>query len=152
MVRARRIARVFFTRRSVGTNLALAKCSFNYVITNVLKAKYSVSLLLRQDSHSAGNVLAHDSDLSKFGRSTLGDLSNTQLHVIPIITMIYLRKLLLERLNLVHELITVLLTKFNGLHSGYAIKPPSIKVFTHFSISIALFAGRKGQEPLEYEL
>ena len=82
---------------------------------------YGSSLLLAQHSEGASNVLAHNTDLGKFSRSTLGDLNNTQLHIIPKNVMNYLRKLLLERLNLVHELITVLLTKFNSLNSGYHI-------------------------------
>ena len=108
---------------------------------------YGSSLLLGQDSHGTGNVLAHHSDLSKLGGGSLGDLGHTQLNVTPLIKHAYLRKLLLERLNLVHELITVLLTKFNGLHSGYTITNLFNSLPTHFSISIALFAGEKQNSP-----
>ena len=89
---------------------------------------YSSSLLVVQDGEGTGNVLAHNLDLSELGRSTLCDLSDTQLDVKWSERFNYLRKLLLVLLNLVHELITVLLTKFNSLHSGYALRPiPQIR-------------------------
>ena len=40
---------------------------------------YSSSLLVVQDGEGTGNVLAHNLDLSELGRSTLSDLSDTQL-------------------------------------------------------------------------
>lgn len=83
---------------------------------------YSSSLLLAQDSEGASNVLAHDTDLGKLGGSTLGDLGDTQLIIKNHPELNYLGELLLVGLDLVHELITVLLTKFDSLNSGYGIK------------------------------
>ena len=80
---------------------------------------------MAEDSQGTSNVLAHDLDLSELSRSTLSDLSNTQLDVNWSVLFKYLRKLLLVLLNLVHELITVLLTKFNSLNSGYNIRNTS---------------------------
>ena len=89
---------------------------------------YSSSLLLAQHSQSASNVLAHNLDLSKLGRSSSSDLGNTQLHCKNCGSTEYLSEFLLVVLNLGHELITVLLTKFNSLHSGYALRPiPQIR-------------------------
>ena len=82
---------------------------------------YSSSLLLVQQSEGASNVLAHNTDLGKLGRSTLSDLDNTELLIINEKKLNYLRELLLVGLDLGHELITVLLTKFNSLNSGYHI-------------------------------
>ena len=78
---------------------------------------YGSSLLLAQHSQSASNVLAHNLDLSKLGRSSSSDLGNTQLHCKNSGSTEYLSEFLLVVLNLGHELITVLLTKFNSLHS-----------------------------------
>ena len=89
---------------------------------------YGSSLLLAEHSQSASNVLAHDLDLSKLGRSSSSDLGNTQLHCKNCRSTEYLSEFLLVVLNLGHELITVLLTKFNSLHSGYALQPiPQIR-------------------------
>ena len=89
---------------------------------------YGSSLLLAQHSQSASNVLAHNLDLSKLGRSSSSDLGNTQLHCKNCRSTEYLSEFLLVVLNLGHELITVLLTKFNSLHSGYALRPiPQIR-------------------------
>ena len=89
---------------------------------------YGSSLLLAQHSQSASNVLAHNLDLSKLGRSSSSDLGNTQLHCKNNGSTEYLSEFLLVVLNLGHELITVLLTKFNSLHSGYALRPiPQIR-------------------------
>ena len=86
------------------------------------------SLLLAQHSQSASNVLAHNLDLSKLGRSSSSDLGNTQLHCKNNGSTEYLSEFLLVVLNLGHELITVLLTKFNSLHSGYTLRPiPQIR-------------------------
>ena len=82
---------------------------------------YGSSLLLAQHSEGASNVLAHNTDLGKFSGSTLGDLGNTQLLIKNEKEPNYLRELLLVGLDLGHELITVLLTKFNSLNSGYHI-------------------------------
>ena len=79
----------------------------------------SSSLLVVQHSQGTSNILADNLDLSKLGRSTLSDLSNTQLDIRTPTTSNYLRKFLLVLLNLVPELISVLLTKFNSLNSGY---------------------------------
>ena len=98
----------------------------------------SSSLLVAEDSQSTSNVLAHDLDLSELSRSTLSDLSNTQLDVNWSVLFKYLRKLLLVLLNLVHELITVLLTKFNSLNSGYNGLAPKTAEPTHFSKSIQI--------------
>ena len=92
------------------------------------RGTYSSSLLLAQHSQSASNVLAHNLDLSKLGRSSSSDLGNTQLHCKNCRSTEYLSEFLLVVLNLGHELITVLLTKFNSLHSGYALRPiPQIR-------------------------
>ena len=92
------------------------------------RGTYSSSLLLAQHSQSASNVLAHNLDLSKLGRSSSSDLGNTQLHCKNCGSTEYLSEFLLVVLNLGHELITVLLTKFNSLHSGYALRPiPQIR-------------------------
>ena len=96
------------------------------------------SLLVAEDSQGASNVLAHNLDLSELGRSTLCDLSDTQLDVKWSERFNYLRKLLLVLLNLVHELITVLLTKFNSLNSGYNGLAPKTEGPTHFSKSIQI--------------
>ena len=39
----------------------------------------SSSLLVAEDSQGTSNVLAHNLDLSELGRSSLSDLSDTQL-------------------------------------------------------------------------
>ena len=92
------------------------------------RGTYGSSLLLAQHSQSASNVLAHNLDLSKLGRSSSSDLGNTQLHCKNNGSTEYLSEFLLVVLNLGHELITVLLTKFNSLHSGYALRPiPQIR-------------------------
>ena len=92
------------------------------------RGTYGSSLLLAQHSQSASNVLAHNLDLSKLGRSSSSDLGNTQLHCKNCRSTEYLSEFLLVVLNLGHELITVLLTKFNSLHSGYALRPiPQIR-------------------------
>ena len=85
------------------------------------RSTYGSSLLLAQHSQSASNVLA-------LGRSSSSDLGNTQLHCKNNGSTEYLSEFLLVVLNLGHELITVLLTKFNSLHSGYALQPiPQIR-------------------------
>ena len=148
LVRARRIARVFLMRRSVGTYLALAKCSFSYMWASTTITNSS-SLLVAQDSEGAGNVLAHNLDLSELGRSSLSDLSDTQLDAKWSKSLDYLRKLLLALLNLVHELITVLLTKFNSLNSGYNGLAPKTAEPTHFSKSIQIcWERRNGRDSI----
>ena len=134
-------------RRSVGTYLALAKCSFSYMSASTAIVNSS-SLLVAEDSQGTSNVLAHDLDLSELSRSTLSDLSNTQLDVNWSVLFKYLRKLLLVLLNLVHELITVLLTKFNSLNSGYNIRNTSSYLSTHSTILVALFVGARRNQPL----
>ena len=108
---------------------------------------YSSSLLVVQDGEGTGNVLAHNLDLSELGRSTLCDLSDTQLDVKWSERFNYLRKLLLVLLNLVHELITVLLTKFNSLNSGYSIRNTTNELSTHSTILVALFVGARRNQP-----
>ena len=108
---------------------------------------YSSSLLVVQDGEGTGNVLAHNLDLSELSRSTLSDLSDTQLDVKISALLNYLRKLLLVLLNLVHELITVLLTKFNSLNSGYSIRNTTNELSTHSTILVALFVGARRNHP-----
>ena len=103
---------------------------------------------MAQDGEGAGNVLAHNLDLSELSRSTLSDLSNTQLDAKRRGSLNYLRKLLLVLLNLVHELITVLLTKFNSLNSGYNIRNTFRYLSTHSTILVALFVGARRNQPL----
>ena len=102
---------------------------------------------MAQDSEGAGNVLAHNLDLSELGRSSLRDLDDTQLDAKWTRELEYLRKLLLVGLNLVHELITVLLTKFNSLNSGYNIRNTTDHLSTHSTILVALFVGSRRNQP-----
>lgn len=87
------------------------------------RVTHSSSLLLAQHSQGTSNVLAHNLNLSKLGRSSSSDLSNTQLRYKNTGNTKNLSEFLLVVLNLGHELITVLLTKFNSLHSGYTLQP-----------------------------
>lgn len=108
---------------------------------------YGSSLLMAENSQSTSNVLANDLDLSELGRSTLSDLSNTQLDIRTPEKDNYLRKFLFVLLNLTHKLITTLLAKFNSLCLGYRIRIPFIQLSTHFSISTAIFGSRE-RKPL----
>ena len=102
---------------------------------------------MAENSQSTSDVLAYNLDLSKLGRSTLSDLSNTELEIRNTSNSKYLGKLLLILLNLSHKLITVFLAKFNSLYLGYKIRIATNESSTHFSISIAIF-GSRGRKPL----
>ena len=104
---------------------------------------YGSSLLMAENSQSTSNVLANNLDLSELGRSTVSDLSNTQLDIRTIEKEKYLRKFLFVLLNLTHQLVTILLAKFNSLCLGYKIRILSIQLSTHFSISVAIFGSRE---------
>ena len=82
----------------------------------------SLVLLLAQNSESTSNVLADNTDLSKFSRSSSSHLSNTKLVAKRCKQAKYGGKLLLVGLNGGQQVILILLTKFNGLHAGYTIR------------------------------
>ena len=88
---------------------------------------YGSSLLLAQHSQSASNVLAHNLDLSKLGRSSSSDLGNTQLHCKNNGSTEYLSEFLLVVLDFGEQFIAILLAEFDGLHSGYIVSSPPEK-------------------------
>ena len=113
------------------TSLSATKSSVN-------GTPYTLSLLLAQNGQSTSNVLADNTDLSEFSRSSSSHLSNTKLRAQRGKEANYSSELLLVRLNGGQQIILILLTKFNGLHAGYTISTIISQLHTHFSGSMAI--------------